>query len=74
METLKKINQINSDYNQQPVFYCKNCLSLKIRNIKSINNSEYCDDCGSTNIDNCNIKDWEIKYKQKYGHSFLENY
>lgn len=60
-------------YNRIPVFYCKNCLSLKIRDVEHIESSEYCDNCGSTDIEQANIKDWEELYKNKYGHYFLDN-
>lgn len=70
METLKKLNQINSDYNQQPVFYCKNCLSLKIRGVEEYN---YCDECGSTDIEETSIFNWEEMYKNKFGVSYLNN-
>ena len=36
--------------------------------------SDYCDDCGSTNIEQISIKEWEKPYEQKYGHSYLEKY
>lgn len=36
--------------------------------------SEYCDDCGSTDIATSHIEEWEKLYINKYGHSFLENY
>lgn len=62
------------NYNDEPVFYCKSCLSLKIRSIPSMNESEYCDECSSTDIGQCNIKEWEQMYKERYGHSYLETY
>ena len=62
------------NYNDEPVFYCKSCLSLKIMSIPSMDDSEYCDECSSTDIDQCNIEEWEQMYKQRYGHSYLETY
>lgn len=56
-------NDIHSEYNEEPVFYCKNCLSLSIRHVHNINDSEYCDKCGSTNIETTSIKEWEELYK-----------
>lgn len=60
-------------YNEEPVFYCRKCLSLKIRNIPGEENSDYCDDCGGTEIGAIDIYNWEYMYKQKYGKSFLES-
>ena len=62
------------NYNDEPVFYCKSCLSLKIRSIPSMNESEYCDECSSTDIRQCSIQQWEQMYKERYGHSYLETY
>ena len=61
-------------YDEEPVFYCRNCLSLKIRNIPSIDHSEFCDDCGSTDIEQCTIEEWEKMYIEKYGHKYLDKY
>ena len=36
------------DYNNEPVYYCTECMSLRIRNIDG---TDYCDKCGSTNIE-----------------------
>ena len=62
------------DYNDVPVLYCKHCLSLKIRGIPRIEDSDYCDDCGSTDIGSCSIEEWETIYKDRYGHKLLEEY
>jgi hypothetical protein len=64
-------NFLHEQYNEEPVFYCKKCLSLRIREIEDIRNSEYCDDCGSAEIGQCNIKEWEELYKAKYGHYYI---
>lgn len=57
------------DYNSEPVFYCKECLSL---NIKSIAGTEFCDECSSTDIGQCSIEEWEQMYLNKFGHKFLK--
>lgn len=61
-----------SEYNNEPVYYCKHCLSLKIRNVPMIEDSDYCDECGSTNIGQCSIEEWEKMYKERYGFKFLD--
>lgn len=63
-----------NNYNDEPVFYCKSCLSLKIRSIPSMDESEYCDECSSTDIGQCSIQQWEQMYKERYGHYYLETY
>ena len=55
-------------YNEIPVFYCKKCLSLRIELIGDL---EYCDKCGSTNIDEAHINYWDKLYRQKYGKPYL---
>lgn len=70
MSSLKQ--QINSEeYNKEPVFYCRNCLSLRVKVVPIDSSLDYCDECGSTNIDRANIKEWENFYKERYGTSFL---
>lgn len=73
MNNLKTENSTNA-YNEEPVFYCKHCLSLNIRHIPKVDNTEYCDNCGSTEVEQSSIEDWECRYKEKYGHSYLENF
>ena len=71
MSNLNTENQPD-DYNGVPVLYCKHCLSLNIRSIPKIENSDYCDKCGSTDIEECSIEEWETLYKSRYGHKYLE--
>lgn len=59
------------NYNDEPVFYCKHCLSLKIINETHLSDLEYCDDCGSTNIENTHIQTWEQMFEQRYGFKYL---
>lgn len=59
-------------YNKDPVFYCRNCLSLRIRDVEHLDNSEYCDKCGSTDIGSVDIQTWREIYKARYGRNFLE--
>ncbi len=51
----------NKDYYDSiPVAYCKNCLSLKIM---SLNDSlDYCDECGSTDIELSDIAENDSAY------------
>jgi hypothetical protein len=62
------------EYNQIPVFYCRKCLSLKIRDVEHIDNSEYCDDCGSTDIAQASVDEWEAMYVERYGHRLTDKY
>ena len=68
------LNHQHNEYNDIPVLYCKHCLSLRIRNISFIEDSDYCDQCGSTEVGKSSIEDWETLYEEKYGHKYLENY
>lgn len=56
-------------YNDEPVFYCDQCLSLLI---KIMDDYEYCDDCGNTDVRQMHIHDWEKMYRYKYGEDFLK--
>jgi hypothetical protein len=71
LNSLKDIQK--AEYNKEPVYYCKHCLSLNIRGVSEMN-LDYCDDCGSTEIESCLINEWEDKYYQRFGHKYLEKY
>lgn len=59
------------DYNDELVFYCKNCLSLKIKTVAVNSDLDYCDDCGSTDIGQTHIEEWKTLYKNRYGFDYL---
>lgn len=65
-------NDYNNDYNAEPVLYCSHCLSLKVLNVPYMPDSDYCDECGSTDIKETSIENWETLYKNKYGHKYIE--
>lgn len=60
--------QVN-DYDSEPVRYCARCYSLKVKYDEEME-SEYCDDCGSSDILELPFEAWEKKYEQRYGHKF----
>ena len=53
-----------SEYNDEDVFYCSKCLSLRIKTLEGI---DYCEECGSTAITEGSIFVWENLCMQKYG-------
>lgn len=71
MQDLKDIKRSLSDYNQDPVVYCKHCLSLNIRVLD--NNMDYCDNCGNVEVEETDIYTWEKLYQDKYGVKFLKD-
>ena len=58
-------------YNSIPVFYCKQCLSLRIKGIPGNDNMDFCDECNSTNIQQTDIFTWEQMYRERYGKNYL---
>lgn len=62
-----ELNNLHSEYDEEPVYYCKRCLSLAV---KSIGQYDYCDDCSCTDIGTTDIFTWEKMYKDKYGKEF----
>ena len=61
----------NQDYDSEPVKYCARCFSLKIKYEESID-SEYCADCGSSDILEAPVEEWEKKYETRYKHKFAQ--
>lgn len=67
MDNLKNMQEekqtTKEEYNKVPVIFCKHCLSLAIRNADGI---DYCDECGSTEMIETSIDNWEKVYILKY--------
>lgn len=59
----------DNEYNQEPVLFCKDCLSL---NIGGVSNVDYCNNCGSTSIESLSIFQWKALYRNAYGSDYLE--
>lgn len=57
-------------YNEENVHYCTQCLSLRVM---EVDGTDYCDKCGSTDIKEANIHDWENMYAKKYGGNYLKD-
>ena len=61
------------EYNNIPVHYCKECLSLKVMGVVGMEEACYCDDCGCTDIEQTSIEEWEQLYKKKHGFIYLNS-
>lgn len=70
MIELKIDNSVPEDFNNEPVHYCNECLSLNIRVFTE--NTNYCDDCGNTETETTHIEEWEKLYELKYKQNFLK--
>lgn len=57
------------DYNDEPIHFCKDCLSIKIRFTRE--DIDYCDTCGSVDIGTIHVFDWIHFYIKKYEKPFL---
>ena len=65
-------NQVkHDDYDSEPVKFCARCYSLKIK-YEEATDSEYCDDCGCTDIQESSFEVWEKKYENRYKRKFAE--
>jgi hypothetical protein len=61
------------EYNNVPVFYCKSCLGLGIKN-ESDGLGSYCGTCGSASVGRTSLEFWEQSYREKYGKDHLTGY
>lgn len=68
---VEKENYSPEEIDSIDVFYCTDCLSLKVRSTED--KLCFCDDCFCTNIERINIKEWEKLYLLRYGHSYLNS-
>ena len=65
-------NQVNyEDYDSEPVKYCARCYSLKIKYEDALD-SECCAECGSTDIQEAPVEEWERMYERRYGHKLTQ--
>ena len=67
-------NEHKEEYNKEPVYYCKKCLSLKIGYVAVLEGSEYCEDCNSTNIGKAPIEECDKMFFNRYGYHYLEEF
>lgn len=59
-------------YDDEPVYYCKRCLSLSIKQMPFMKDQDYCGECGTTDIGVAeNIEEWKEMYRKKYGHDYV---
>ena len=72
MELSKREQELQKqlDYNEVPVYYCTDCLSLKIMNYSE--DTAYCDDCGCTEVKTTHISEWDLMYKNKYKKDYIK--
>lgn len=61
------------EYNSISILYCKKCLSLKVMNLTGMEDFDYCDECGSTDIGQTDIETWKKLFKERYGFDYLDN-
>lgn len=66
------IKNNKTDYNEEPVFFCSDCFSLKIERLSD--DMCYCKDCGSGSIESASIEQWDKLYRSKWGLSFMERH
>lgn len=61
-EKPKKEVVFKDGYDDEPVYYCHDCHSLKIKCDDAFEHDGwsgmYCDRCGSTDIQECTIQEW----------------
>ena len=59
-------------YDDEPIHFCTNCLSVKIKEIGDNTNFYACLDCGCTDIEEDDLDEWVRLYTEKYGKPFLD--
>lgn len=71
-DCMPNLNEIgfnsNDEYNEEPVFYCPRCLSLRIKQLDAY--ADYCDNCGCTDIEQTDIFTWREMYRKRFGKDF----
>lgn len=60
----------NETINEEPWYYCANCLSPKVGYEDSVG-ADYCCDCGSTSIHEGIFENWEQQYLKRYKRKYV---
>lgn len=66
------------DWNNEPVTYCKTCLSIQIKTVtfpdapKDNKDLDYCIPCGNTELETTHISEWADMYEEKYNERFID--
>jgi len=73
---LKQLSMITlkDSSNNEPVTYCKTCLSIHIKTVEFEDTEQevdYCISCSNTDLGSTHISEWEDMYKERYGEDFL---
>ena len=58
-----------NDYDSEPVRYCSECYSLRIKYEEAID-ADCCMDCGCSDTKEATIDQWEELYQSRYGHKY----
>lgn len=64
-------NERKREYDEEPVKFCANCYSLKVKYEDAVD-ADCCAECGSLNIREANIREWERLYEERYGRKLIE--
>ena len=59
------------EYNDDPIWYCTNCLNITIKRLKDTQ-YDYCGSCGCTDLSAAHVYEWEEKYIEFYGERYLK--
>ena len=65
----------DNEYNKEPVYYCKRCMSLNIQTIgenSKVSGFDFCTNCGGTEIETTDIFTWRNLYKKRFNKNFEE--
>ena len=74
IDDIKKLkNVIMKEHpNNEPITYCKTCLSIHVKTVKLHNGDvDYCVPCGNTDLETAHILEWEDLYEERYGERFI---
>ena len=64
---------VHEQFDADPVFYCKECLSLNVRKYgDSEDGTDYCDECGCTSVGTTDIDTWQMMYEKRYKHKYIQ--
>ncbi len=60
------------EYDSEPVYFCKRCLSLNIQKLPAMPKQYYCAECGNVELESADIETWKNLYKARYGKDYVK--
>lgn len=67
---INRLQEEEEAYKNQKMVYCRSCLSLHIKIGRIV---DYCENCGSADLGEATLEEYDLLYEKKYRKKFFKN-